>query len=338
MRTEYKVDVQHEYDDVLIEPILSSVNSREDVSTKSSIWLANGVKLELDVPIIASPMKGIVGTDLIIELGKLGGIGILHRFYKDAFTHDMDISHLEDSGVPYGLAVGLDTYDGNIIIDRIIKGDIRNCKILCIDVANGYTEKLRNYTRYVSRLLSKRPVAIMSGNVANYSGYKALIDSGANLVRVGIGSGQLCTTRNKTGIGYPQVSALLDIQAHYSGNALGIVADGGIKSTGDIVKALACGSDLVMIGSMFAKAFESDNNGVIYGMASQQLQDEFYGKVKSVEGISKIESKELPLEAIVDDIVWSIKSAGTYLDSRNLREIRKNAQFIVVGNNSIVEK
>ena len=330
-----------EYNDVLIKPKPSKVNSREEVNTKTILRTVLNSFIELDVPIIASPMKGIVGTELIKKLGELGGIGILHRFHTnkngkpDVKKRAEELLELDESGVPYGLAIGLHGLDETLILDLVLEEAV-SPKILCIDVANGYTEELIEASRAIFIELRKRqlPIALMAGNVVDVAGVRALSNAGVSLYRIGIGSGQLCTTRNKTGIGYPQLSAIMKIRED---NWMGLIADGGIKTSGDAVKALAGGADAVMMGSMFAKTFESENTGVIYGMASKQLQEQFYGTLKSVEGISKEIKKEISLKDLVEDITWSIKSACTYVDAYSLAGLRRNAEFIKVSPYSIEE-
>jgi len=322
-----------EFDDVLIKPLVSQVNSRTEVDISRRIRLSNGSVFELQVPIIASPMKGIVGTELIIELARLGGLGILHRFYNDEEERISDISTLERSGFPYGIAVSFNDSLLKDIIDAIRNKRLKNCSLICIDIANGNTNSYWCAVERLSKSLYDKPVAIMAGNVATEEGARELYLAGADLIRTGIGSGQLCTTRNKTGIGVPQVTAIMN-----TSRVANVVADGGLRTSGDIVKALASGADFVMLGSMLAKTKESDNNGRVYGMASKELQEQFYTAVKSVEGISKEVEKTTTLEEMINDISWSIKSACTYVNSRNIKDLQGNAQFIRVGSGSIVEK
>jgi IMP dehydrogenase len=172
----------------------------------------------------------------------------------------------------------------------------------------------------------------MSGNIASYVGAKRLFDAGATLIRTGIGSGQLCTTRMNTGIGVPQASAILDCSnKEDEPSDWFTVADGGIKNSGDAVKALALGADFVMLGSLFAKCLESDNNGKISGMASREFQEQFYGEVKkSVEGIQVEVQKSYYLNGFLNEFIWNMKSGFTYLNSKNIRELHKNAEFIGV--------
>lgn len=346
----------YEFDDVLLVPRVSRVGTRKEVDISTEIIIPpilfgkerfsnTYTAFKLELPIIASPMKGIVGTELIFELGKMGGLGILHRFHsKEKGEPDLksrleDMHDLEKSGVPYGISIGIEKDYENIIISRLLRKEYKNCKVLLVDSANGYTTNNSSYITKLYKAICEQGVGcmLMAGNVVDGEGIRSLSTAGASLWRVGIGSGALCTTRNKTGVGMPQLTALSKVKKfcteyHKSGY---IISDGGIKNSGDIVKALAIGADFVMIGSLFATTKESENNGTIYGMASKELQENFYGSVKSIEGTSKEVERSITLEELINDISWSIKSACGYLNARNLLELRKNARFIEVGRNSI---
>ena len=149
------------------------------------------------------------------------------------------------------------------------------------------------------------------------------------MIRIGIGSGNLCITRNVTGIGKPQLQAIWDCAIETNSKHFpATVADGGLVSSGDMVKALAAGANFLMMGSLFATAYESDNDGHISGMASRHHQEEHYHAVRSVEGITQQVSKHNYLKEMVEQWSWSIKSACTYVGAKNLSELRENARFI----------
>jgi IMP dehydrogenase/GMP reductase len=315
-----KITNGYELDDLLLVPQPSQVNSRDDVDL--SVHIKN---FSLSIPIIASPMKGIVGVELIKKIGELGGIGILHRFYllSEYPTRMMDLDHLADSGVPFGVAVGL---DDDFYKEAIEEG----ASIIVIDVANGYLRTVSNFTEEVANFIRSKYTncLLMSGTVATSDGAKRLADAGADLVRVGLGSGGLCTTRKNTGVGVPQATALDDC----SYVDTGIVADGGIKNSGDAVKCLALGAGLLMIGSLFANCFESEHDGKIQGMASKEFQEQYYGEVKkSVEGIQKDAVKQVSLENMIKEFTWNMRSGFTYMNARNIQELQNNAEFITRG-------
>jgi IMP dehydrogenase len=320
-----KITQGYELSDLLLVPQPSMVNSRDDVDL--SVHIKN---FSLSIPIIASPMKGIVGVELIKKMGLLGGIGIMHRFYNDQVSRNKDLDNLADSGIPFGVAVGL---NDDFYKEAIEEG----ASIILLDIANGYLESAVVFTdkiaNYISR--SNSSCALMSGTVATRIGASILSDAGANLIRVGLGSGALCTTRHNTGVGVPQGWAIKDCCRV----DVSIVADGGIKTSGDAVKALALGADFVMIGSLLASAYESDHNGEIAGMASREFQDQFYGEIrKSVEGVQQKAVKVMPLEDLITEFVWNMKSGFTYCNAHNIEELHQNAEFILCGKDSIVQK
>jgi IMP dehydrogenase len=322
-----KITQGYELSDLLLVPQPSMVNSRDDVNL--SVHIKN---FSLSIPIIASPMKGIVGVELIKKMGLLGGIGIMHRFYNDQVSRNKDLDNLADSGIPFGVAVGL---NDDFYKEAIEEG----ASIILVDVANGYLEDIVEFTYQISYFLAihrlSNQCAIMSGTVATSDGARNLLEAGASLVRVGLGSGALCTTRNNTGIGVPQATAINDC----SYCDVSVVADGGIKTSGDAVKALALGADFVMIGSLLANAYESDHNGEIAGMASREFQDQFYGEVrKSVEGVQQKAVKKMSLEDLITEFVWNMKSGFTYCNAHNIEELHQNAEFILCGKDSIIQK
>jgi len=312
-----------DFDDVLLLPRKSDVYSREQVDT--SVQLDSGSYLK--IPVIASPMKGIINRDFVSKLSDYGIIGILHRFYDDQQERFADIKYLADNRKRFGVAVGLDEVNSHVTNYALDYG----ADIICIDIANGYLPSLYKATEILSSIVTneKYTSTIMTGNVVTYEGARNLYDAGADYIRVGIGSGALCTTRLVTGVGCPQITAIsncMDIN-----NKWKVVADGGIRTSGDIVKALAFGAEVVMVGSILAKTEESAHNGIIYGMASEKLQDEYYHNTKSIEGIEKSVEKTTTLGRVLDEISWGIKSACTYLNASSLRELRNNVDYIEKG-------
>ena len=316
----------YSFDDLLLVPLVTDMSSRQEVNIARAFELNDGSEMELKVPIFASPMKGITGINLVSRIGAVGGLGILHRFFNSPEEHIENIQQLEKAGNPYGIAVGL----GSDLIE--MAPNLKGLKVICVDVANGYLKPVRDYIRKVYELTKDLPIVVMAGNIADEKGVRSLHEAGASLLRVGIGPGKLCTTRNVTGVGVPQITAISDCDVGLGS----VVADGGIRNSGDIVKALAVGADFVMLGSLFARVHESDNEGVIYGMASRKLQQEYYSIVRSVEGIEKkIDAPSISLDELLDELAWGIKSACTYVNAKNLDELAQNATFIEVGDAAI---
>jgi IMP dehydrogenase len=315
-------DAGFDFDDVYLCPRPSSVVSRDAVDLSTN--LGNGLVLKL--PIIASPMKGIISPELIIGLSELGGIGILHRFYDDDAEWRRDFSLIMAKAKNFGIAVGLnDVYDTDKV-ETVIK---YGAKILLIDIANGYISSLAQCLAKCTELIkaADSKCLLMAGSVIDYLGAINLYKYGCDLIRVGIGSGHLCTTRKVTGVGFPQLSAIENCCINKQ-NFMKIIADGGIRSSGDAVKALAVGADAVMLGTLFAQTNESANNGIIYGMASRKIQESYYDTVKSIEGIEEEFKKTMSLEEFISEFTYGIKSACTYVDARNLYELNKHAEFV----------
>lgn len=336
----------YDYDDLLLIPTPSKVNSREDVDI--SIELSKFLKLK--IPIIASPMIGIVNPQLIVKLSHLGGIGILHRWYEDISDWKFDIYEISKTCTNWGFSIGL---SGDLDYEYPLD---MGAKVICIDVANGYLESVKKRVLEIYNFIydNNYDCLIMSGNVVTDIGALDLAGNGTDLIRVGIGSGGLCTTRNVTGVGLPQLTAINECAKIKSRTYFKykeedkvvvtdekiapryIVADGGIKNSGDAVKAFAVGADLVMLGSLLGNVYESSHNGTIYGMASRRHQEEYYHTTKSVEGIERAITKTVPLEDFIKDFTYGIKSAFTYLNVSSIEELHNNEPFFAeVGNGTL---
>jgi IMP dehydrogenase len=317
-----KIDQGYDFDDVLIKPIISYINSRSDVDISVNVC----DKFKLDFPVISSPMRGIIDAKFCKLFSEYGGISILHRFYNSKEEWENEIEEISTSKL-FGLSIGL----GNLYYKELLK---RKPNILLIDVSNGYTNNLREFCKIVKEdIINISPdTLLMSGNVCTYDGVESLYNSGCDMVRVGIGGGAVCSTRNITGIAVPQISALVEC----SDSDAFIVADGGIRNSGDAVKAFVAGGQVIMIGSMLGQTYESPATDVVYGMASRRLMEEMaMTQIKSVEGIEKAISKKMSLGDFIDDFSWGIRSAGTYLNAKNLQEIKSNGKFILSGKGSI---
>lgn len=317
---------EYDFDDLLLCPRPSIINSRNDVDLSPVPDNIFGLKF----PIFSAPMKGISGINLVKELGKLGGLGILHRFW-DSEGELETLIYDNLMFTPYGISIGLNATDQHI--EKLLDF---NPFVICVDVANGYLFKVLKFCEKVSKLINNLgyETRLMAGNVVTREGYRNMETVGVDLIRVGIGSGQLCTTRNNTGIGRPQLSAIDDCASF--GAYPSLIADGGIRSAGDAIKALAMGANYIMIGSLFGQTHEAENNdGIIYGMASKHLQEDYYHGVKSIEGIHKVIEQNTSLTEFIDGFTMNMKSACTYLDAQNLLELRDNATWIEVGKGTI---
>lgn len=308
-----------EFDDVLIVPTLSEVCSRDDVDI--SVKLSDN--FTLNFPLIASPMVGVTDGKFAKQLSDLGGIAILHRFYKTKEFFYADVKENLTESDNYGLSIKV----GDSSYKEYLNG-VFAPKILLVDTANGYLKTVLDYCEKLKSYIVKNNlnILLMAGNVVTEAGCVNLNNSGCDLIRVGIGGGSPCSTRNKTGIGIPAITAIQDCQS----DDYKIVVDGGITASGDLVKAVVAGADLGMAGRLFAETFEAPNDGVLYGMASRTNMENVNMPIKSVEGFDIQINKHHHLADFVKEFGYGIKSAGTYLNARSLEEIYFNGEFIRV--------
>jgi len=309
------------FNDILLVPRVGELDSRSQVNTFNFLWDTEGTGLFVGLPVILSPMDSIVNVTFLYKFIRLGGFGYLPRFYTDLGERFQDVQLLENEGLPYGIAVGLDE-------EHFWKPALEvfeNLVAVCVDVANGYLPKVAEEVikiRRFSREINK-PISIIAGNVVTPDGVKRLYDAGATGVRVGLGSGAVCTTRNMTGVGYPQLSAVRNCYESMNVKGFNIISDGGVTQVGDIVKAISAGADFVMAGSFFARASDCPANGKIYGMASHRLQKKMYGKSSYAEGMDLGISRNGTLGQIMNEISMGIKSAGTYLNAKTIPDFRE---------------
>ncbi len=205
---------------------------------------------------------------------------------------------------------------------------------MLIDIAHGHSNLMIDKIKKVKDIAPEMPV--IAGNVATGDGAIDLVEAGADCIKVGVGPGSLCTTRVKTGCGVPQLTAIVDAEQAVRGRAT-VIADGGIRCSGDIVKALAAGADAVMIGRLFAGTAETPGDVInapgkgkikVYrGMASKEAQESWKGKATSVEGEMTWVPYKGALAEVFEDLISGIKSGMSYLNSRNILELRENAVF-----------
>lgn len=314
------------FEDVLLVPQFSDVTSRKD--TDISSWLDNNIKL--NIPIISSPMDTVTGEAMACELSIFGGLGILHRYNTPDQQADM-VKYCKDSmASSVGAAVG-STGD---FLERTAKLLNAGANVICIDVAHGDHISVKNAIRDIREKFGWN-IHIMAGNVATLDGINHLAHWGANSIRVGVGGGSICSTRIQTGHGVPTLQSIMDCANHNKNVKL--IADGGIKSSGDMVKALAAGADFVMLGSMLAGTDVSpgevfEENGKKYkvyrGMASKEAQIDWKGSYSSFEGVaSRVQYKgQLPL--VIEDIKGHIRSGLSYSGAFSIRELQLKAKFI----------
>lgn len=311
------------FDDVLLVPQYSDVKSRADVNLKTEVggWCLNH-------PIIPANMDTITGLEMAMTVGYTGGMGILHRF-QSVENVLASLKELKAHGRPAVPSVG---------VDGLVAAEVYRefTDVICVDVAHGHSLQVGEFVKVLRKKLG---YTIIAGNVCTATGAIYLRECGAHTIKVGCGNGSICATRGVTGHGYPQLSAILDVASKASEYGYKIIADGGLSSSGDIVKALAAGADAVMTGYLFAGCPETPGGGVYRGMASAQAQMDHKGRVSNntPEGVSFKVSVKPPASEIIKQLCGGIRSGLSYSGVKNLKELRENAVFARVSKNTVVE-
>jgi len=303
------------FDDVLLVPKRGVLNKRIDADISSEIVSGE----EIEIPIISANMPSVTGPYMAAMMWSRGAYGILHRFKSD---NERTADYLEvnaEYNSMCGVSLGLK--DSQIIATFYAMG----CKIFCLDVAHGDHEQVLEFVaNFKSNGLKNTKLIV--GNVATEAAAAHLSQVGADAIKVGVGPGAACRTREVTGFGVPQLSAIMDVARNkeYFPDVK-IIADGGIKNSGDIVKALAAGADTVMIGSLLAGCDEAPNPGEYYGNASHHINGH-----RAPEGSYGQVEKRGSVENIIKELAWGIRSGLSYGGATNLAELKENAEFIQV--------
>jgi len=316
------------YDDVLLIPQYSDIRSRQEIN------IGNGLdeNIYLELPVISSPMDTVTEGPMALALNHKGGLGIVHRYNSINEQVNIVSSVLEaDSTLRVGAAIGV-TGDFH---ERACALYDAGVNVVCIDVAHGHHILMKNALETLRKALGNK-VHFMAGNVATQEGFEALADWGADSVRCNVGGGSICSTRIQTGHGIPGLQTI--IECAKSDRSAKIIADGGIRNSGDIVKALAAGADFVMLGSMFAGTTEAPgalvvaNNGRQYklyrGMASKEAQLDWRGDYSSNEGISAQVPYKGKMREVLEDLRNGICSGFSYSGARTIEELWGKAKWI----------
>ena len=326
------------FDDVALVPQYSSVLPSETIT---STKLANN--LILQTPLISSAMDTVTESEMAIALSKSGGIGIIHRNLSIE-KQVREVKKVKKNNFLVGAAIGVNSKD----IERADELSKAKVDIIVIDTAHGHTQKVLYMIKKIKKKLKK--CVLCAGNIATGKAAKFLADSGVDIVKVGIGPGSICTTRLVTGIGVPQLSAVLQVKKALKNYKTRIISDGGIKFSGDIAKAIAAGADAVMIGSLFSGTTESPgkifkHKGKLFknfrgmgsvgamsiGSADRYYQKKFKNISKYVpEGVEGIVKFKGPVNKIIYNLIGGLKSSMGYLGAKTIKDLQKNGEFVKI--------
>ena len=320
------------YDDILLVPQYSDIETRAEIEIGVDLDKHN----HFDLPIIASPMDTISGDKMAIAMNHNGGLAVLHRYNTIEKQSGLAASVIKLYGKTAAAAIGTtEEY-----LDRSTALYEAGVRILCIDVAHGHHVLVKNALHKLRNLFGDT-VHIMAGNVATLEGFIDLATWGADSIRIGVGGGSICSTRIQTGHGIPTLESIMATRmVKQSGRFenVKVIADGGLKSSGDIVKALACGADFAMVGSLLAGSDECPGEIIetrkgkfktYRGMASKDAQLEWRGKTASLEGISTVVPHRGPVADVIAELARGIRSGLSYSGARSISELQEKVQFII---------
>jgi len=301
------------FDDVLLIPQYSEVRSRKDVDLSVEFG-----SMKFQIPIMSSNMDTVTEVAMARAMNSAGGVGVLHR--------NMPLEHrfmYPYAGVAFGVNEDLDFV--------ISEAKDREAKLLVLDIAHGDSKHALEAISKVRAGIDDDDLILVGGNVASPEAVTRMADAGATAVKVGIGPGSACTTRIATGTGIPQLTAISECASAASSVGLQTIADGGIKTAGDVAKAIAAGADMVMLGGMLAGTNEAPGDIIAYqgksykeyrGMASKEAGSAY------AEGISGLVPARGPVRLVLEEICNGLASACSYSGASNLMEFRENATFI----------
>jgi IMP dehydrogenase len=318
----------YSFDDVLLVPKYSNIKSRSEVNISSELG-----PRRMSLPVISSPMDTVSDTQMAVAMSSSGGLCVLHRYCSipeqaDKVLYIREVTNAKSIAAAIGMSG-----DYTERADALVKA---GANILCIDVAHGHHSMMRDCLSSLKDKYGEK-VHSMAGNVATLEAFDQLSEWGADSIRVGIGGGSICSTRIVTGHGVPTLQSIFECaQTSYNTK---IIADGGIKTTGDMVKALAAGADFVMVGSMLAGTDETPGELLVNargekykeyrGMASKEAQREWRGHSSTPEGVAAMVPYKGPVKNILENISGGIRSGLSYSGVRSIKELQARARFIL---------
>ena len=321
------------YDDVLLKPQKTSVTSLSDVDTSTDL-----AGLELDVPVISAAMDTVTEKDFAKKIAELGGLGCIHRFMKPE-EQASQVKSVKKENLQVSAAIGLQNHER---AEKLIEAGV---DALVLDIAHGHHEALLEDIRYYSENFE---LTIITGNVGTAEGARDMEKAGADAVKVGIGPGSACTTREMAGAGVPQFTAVKECAEAVD---IPVIADGGIRKPGDLSKAIVAGAKAGQIGGMFAGTEESPGEKmeiegkkykVFRGMASREAaekrakredREEKYSE-RVPEGVETKVSYKGPLKDTISELKGGLRSGISYCGADNVKEAQKNSEFIEISDST----
>lgn len=328
-------NTSYTFDDIQILPWHSEIRSRMDVDISTRI----SKNIRVDKPFISSPMDTVTDGNMARAMRQCGAIGAIHRF--NTIAHQLEEIEATNDMMCIASVGVVGDYKERV---QEITSKFSNVVGILVDVAHGDTDLMQEAITWLKSNVPSR-VDIIAGNVATYYGAKNLAMWGADGIRVGIGSGAICTTRINTGVGVPQVTAILECVrgVRDSGIDVPIIADGGIRNSGDVAKALSLGAESVMLGSLLAGTVESaaeyssDNTKRYRGAASFETKMAHGQSLRNVEGVSSDIPCVGTVQEVIDGLSDGLRSAMSYVNARTIEEFYENAEHILVTQSGIVE-
>lgn len=323
----------YSFDDVLIIPKYNRILSRRDVSFQTQVT----TNYKLDIPIIAANMDTVCESEMAIAIGRLGGLGVIHRFLS-IDNQVEEVKKVKNHNLITAAAIGVKDYE-----ERVKALSEAGVNILVLDVAHGHSKRVGKTLDYIKATYPK--IDVMVGNIATKDAAEYFISKKADAIKIGIGPGSMCTTRIMAGAGVPQLSAIMDAYEASQGR-VPLCADGGLKNSGDIVKAIGAGADTIMSGSFFSGTTESPGEVIkikdkeykdYRGMASylatvkkMDLDGSKNEEVVHVEGeMTKIPFKG-PVTPIINRLLGGLASGMTYVGAKSIEALKGKADFIEI--------
>jgi len=327
------------FDDVTLVPKYSKILPSE---VDTSIKLTSNLKLK--IPLMSSAMDTVTESKMAIAVAEAGGIGVIHRNLEIKKQIE-EIRKVKKQKLLVGAAVGAGPKELKRAKEILDEG----VNLIVVDTAHGHTKKVSEIIKYIKRIKDKK-IALCAGNIATPEAAKFLLKLGVDIIKVGIGPGSICTTRLVAGIGVPQLSAILSVRKGIKNKNIKIIADGGVKYSGDLAKAFAAGADAVMIGSLFAGTDEAPGkiikiNGKLFksfrgmgsvGAMNKGSADRYFQKKQKdrskyvpegVEGFSKYKGE---VKNIIYKLIGGLRSSMGYLGSKQIKYLRNKPQFVKI--------